>query len=120
MKPKDKCCTIVPYFNIDPNSVQAFKKLGEKFVEKTATEKKCLFYGFSYHEDVAHCREGYQDAEGVLTHLKNVADLLEQAMQISDLTRLEIHGPRDELNKLRGPLADLNPNFFELEIGFRR
>jgi len=68
----------------------------------------------------AHCREGYEDAEGVLAHLENVGSLLEEALTISDLTRLEIHGPERELAKLREPLAALNPEFFTLEFGFRR
>lgn len=34
--------------------------------------------------------------------------------------RLEVHGPEQELAKLREPLAELNPVFFVLEYGFRR
>ena len=37
-----------------------------------------------------------------------------------ELTRLEIHGPEEELAKLREPLAHLKPQFFVLEYGFRR
>ena len=70
--------------------------------------------------DQAHCREGYEDAEGVLTHLDNVGPLLEQALKIADLSRLEIHGPEGELSKLREPLGQLHPQFFVLEYGFRR
>jgi len=33
---------------------------------------------------------------------------------------LEIHGSKEELAKLREPLAELNPQFFILEYGFRR
>jgi hypothetical protein len=66
-----------------------------------------------------HCREGYEDAEGVLFHLDNVGTLLNEALKISDLTRLEIHGPEEELAKLREPLAELNPEYFVLEYGFR-
>lgn len=43
-----------------------------------------------------------------------------QAFKIVALTRLEIHGPEEELTKLRGPLAKLNPHFYTLEYGFRR
>ena len=38
----------------------------------------------------------------------------------SEITRLEVHGPESELDKLREPLAALNPQFFTLEYGFRR
>jgi quinol monooxygenase YgiN len=120
MATQDKCCTIVPYFKVQSGKLEAFKALCERFVEKTNQEPKCLFYGFSFDADQAHCREGYADAEGVLAHLDNVGSLLQEALKISEITRLEIHGPEKELAKLRKPLADLKPQFFTLELGFRR
>jgi len=63
--------------------------------------------------------EGYGDP-GLLAHLDNVGDLLQEALKIADLTRLEVHGPEPELAKLREPLAALKPQFFTLEYGFRR
>jgi hypothetical protein len=52
--------------------------------------------------------------------ITNVSSFLEEALKISDLAHLEIHGPEEELAKLREPRADLNPQFFTLEYGFRR
>lgn len=45
--------------------------------------------------------------------------LLQEALKISEITRLEVHGPAVELEKLRAPLAELRPQFFTLEYGFR-
>lgn len=120
MATQDTCCTIVPYFKIHDGQLDSFKKLCEEFVKLTQTESKCLYYGFSFDGDQAHCREGYEDAEGVLAHLDNVSAILAEALKISDLTRLEIHGPEDEVSKLRQPLAELEPHFFVLEYGFRK
>jgi quinol monooxygenase YgiN len=120
MTTQDKCCTLVPYFKVYSGELDAFKDLCEQFVKKTNEETKCLYYGFSFDGDQVHCREGYADAEGLLAHLENVASILEQALKISDLTRLEVHGPEAELVKLREPLANLKPQFFTLEYGFRR
>ena len=120
MTTQDKCCTIAPYFKVQKGKLEEFKALCEQFVAKTDEEPKCLYYGFSFDEDQVHCREGYQDAEGLLFHLQNVGALLDEALKISDLTRLEIHGPEEELSKLRGPLAELKPQFFILTYGFRR
>ena len=120
MATEDKCVTIVPYFKVSDGKLAAFKTLCEQFVEKTQAEPKALYYGFSFNGDQAHCREGYTDAEGLLTHLENVGALLQEALQIADIIRLEIHGPETELAKLREPLAHLNPQFFALEYGFRR
>lgn len=116
----DSCCTLVPYFKVHEGQLANFREGCEKFVKKTLEEPKCMFYGFSFAGDEAHCREGYEDAEALLGHLENVGALLEEALKIADLTRLEVHGPASELAKLREPMAGLNPKFFTLEIGFRR
>jgi len=120
MATNDTCCTIVPYFKVNAGKLDEFKAIGEKMIEKTLSEAKCLYYGFSFNGDVAHCREGYADADGALVHLGNVDALLKEVLTISDLTRLEVHGPAAELAKLREPLAGLGPEFFTLEYGFRR
>jgi len=120
MSTQDKCCSIVPYFKVADGNLAAFKDLCEQFVTKTKEEAKCLYYGFCFDGEMAHCREGYADAEGLLTHLQNVGALLEEALKMAELARLEIHGPEEELAKLRGPLAHLKPQFFVLEYGFRR
>lgn len=120
MSTPDQCCTIVPYFKFPSDKLAALKDLCEQCVEQTRHEAKCLYYGFSFAGDEAHCREGYADAEGALAHLENIGPLLEQVLQIAQLTRLEVHGPENELSKLREPMAKLNPTFFTLEYGFRR
>ena len=120
MATNDTCVTIVPYFKVSPENLEAFRNLCGQFVTKTETEPKCLFYGFSFYEDQIHCREGYVDADGALAHLDNVGALLDEALKISEIIRLEIHGPESELAKLREPMASLKPQFFVLEYGFRR
>src|ERR1700728_4254179 len=117
MATQDTCCTIVPYFQVSAGNLPAFKKLCEQFVAKTSQEPKCLYYGFSFFGDLVYCREGYQDAEGLLAHLKNVGPLIEESLKIAELSRLEVHGPEQELEKLRKPLAQLNPQYFVLEYG---
>ncbi len=98
MATQDKCCTIVPYFKVQSGKLEAFKALCEQCVEKTNQEPKCLYYGFSFDGDLAHCREGYEDAEGALTHLENVGPLLEEILKISELTRLEIPSTNNQIS----------------------
>ena len=104
-----------PYFKVHPGKLETFTAALPAFVEKTASEEKNLFYGFTIHGEEVFCREGYTDAEGVLAHLDNVGALLAEVMKIADLTRVELHGPPKELDKLRGPLAHLNPVWFVTE-----
>jgi len=116
----DTCCTVVPYFKIHEGQLAAFREGCIEFVAKTRTEPKCMFYGFSFDGDEAHCREGYEDADALLYHLDNVGALLKEALKISDIIRLEVHAPASELERLREPLSGLNPQFFSLDMGFRR
>jgi hypothetical protein len=116
----DTCCTLVPYFEVQDGQLEAFKALGPKFVEKTRTESGCLHYAFSFNGSSAHCREGYVNAETLLAHLENVGALLGEALKIAKLVRLEVHAPSAEVEKLRGPMAALNPQFYALEPGIRR
>lgn len=120
MANKDSCCTLVPYFKVHPGKMTEFRALCEQFVAKTATEPKCVHYAFSFDGDNAHCREGYDDAAGLLAHLDNVGAVLQEALKIADIARLEVHGPAAEIDKLREPLKDLSPQFFSVEMGFRR
>ena len=113
----DTACTLVPYFKVKPGQLAAFKAGVAGFVERTGSEKGCVHYAFSFDGDVAHCREGYDDAAAMLAHLENVGALLAEALKIADITRLEVHGPAAEVEKLRAPLAGLNPQFFMLEPG---
>ena len=116
----DTCCTLVPYFEVPAANLAAFKALGPQFVTRTRNEPGCLHYAFSFNGTTAHCREGYSDAEALLAHLDNVGELLDQALKISKIIRLEVHAPAGEIEKLRIPLAGLNPQFFLLEEGIRR
>ncbi len=116
----DTCCTLAPYFKVHAGKLDEFKAGCPAFVEATQKEEGVLHYGFSFNGDEAHCREGYKDAAGILAHLENVGPLLQEALKIADLTRLEVHAPADQIGLLREPLANLNPVYFTMEFGFRR
>ena len=121
MSHSDKAVTIHPYFKVRDENIQSFKKLAEDLIEITRGEMGCLFYGFTYSEGEAYCREGYKDAESLVSHLDNVSDLIQRLESISELSRLEVHGPQDEIDKLREwpSIKNLNPKYFVLEGGFR-
>jgi hypothetical protein len=116
----DRNVSIHPYFKVSDGKLDKFREFCEQFVSATAKEPKCLYYGFSFNGDEVHCREGYEGAEGLLSHLANVGSLLEGVLKIAEITRLEVHGVEEELAKLREPLTGLNPTYFTLEYGIRR
>ena len=117
----DTCVTIVPYFDVPDSNLEQVKGMLPSFVESTSKEAGNLHYAFSFKGNVCHCREGYDSADALLTHLGNVDARLKELLGLSALTRLEVHGPAAEIDKLRGPLAGLNPEWYVLvEGGIRR
>jgi quinol monooxygenase YgiN len=106
-----------PYFKVHPGQLAAAQALLPQFVAKTSTEPGRVQYEFTISDDVVFCREAYHDASATLAHLDNVGALLGEMLKISELIRLEIHGPAGELEKLKGPLAELKPAWFVFECG---
>jgi hypothetical protein len=104
-----------PYFKAHPGKLDAVKTTLLRFVEKTAMEKDNLFYSFTVNGNEIFCREAYGRAEGLLAHLENVSAPLAEMLKVADLIRAEVHGPADELEKLKAPLAHLNPAWFTIE-----
>ncbi len=112
--------SIHPYFKVHAGQIDAAKALLPQFVEKTQSEPLCVHYEFTINGDVVFCREAYRGAEGALAHLANVGALLGEMLKISDVERLEIHGPAEELEKLKAPLAELKPAWFAYACGLER
>jgi len=116
----DTCCSLAPCFEVQEGQLPAFKALARQLVELARTESGCLHYAFSFNGNIAHCREGYANAEAVLAHLRNVGELVGKLLQTARLTHIDVHAPAEELEKLREPMAALGAQFFVLEPGIRR
>src|SRR6187397_522629 len=103
-----------PYFKVPSDKLPHLRAILPEFAAKTRDETGNLFYEFTINGDEVFCREGYVNAEALLEHLGNVEAMLAQALAMAELIRLEVHGPARELEKLKGPLAHLNPEWFTL------
>ena len=116
----ERAVSLHPYFKVHAGQLDAAKSLLREFVAQTASEEQMLYYEFTLNGDEVFCREAYVGAHGVLAHLTNVGALLDRMLTLSSLTRLEIHGPAEELAKLKGPLGSLKPVWFTYECGVPR
>jgi quinol monooxygenase YgiN len=116
----DTSVSLHPYFKIHPGKIEAFRELCHRFVDRSKPEAGCLYYSFTFSGDLVYCREGYVDAAALLHHADNVGALIQEALTISDVVRMEAHGPEAELEKLHERLAGLNPQYFVLYQGFRK
>ena len=103
-----------PYFKVPADKLPHLKAILPEFLAKSRGETGSLFYEFTINGDEVFCREGYVDAAALLAHLENVGAMLAEALKMADLIRLEVHGPAAELEKLKTPLAHLNPAWFVL------
>jgi quinol monooxygenase YgiN len=116
----DNAVTIHPYFKIQEGQMEACKSFLSQFNEKVVSEDKCLYYNFTFNDDVLCCREAYRDADGVQAHLENCGALLGEFLKVADLMRIELHGPAEELEKLKPTFADFKPDYYTYACGIGR
>lgn len=101
---QDRCCTIVPCFTRTSRfapgssgrsrpcvSVVSHRRVGSRAAFATASASTAILPP----------RAGY--AEALLAHLKYIGPLLQEVVEVRDLGRLELHGPAEDLAKLREP-----------------
>jgi len=115
----DNVVTLAPYFKV--KDLKAFKQIWQQDYGNFAHKKDCVHYAFCFTDDNrAHCREAYPNAEMVLQHLADVDKPLKAVLDgPAELERLEVHGPKIELDKLRNALSPLGCLFYVTEWGNR-
>ena len=91
-----------------------------QFVAAASRESGNLYYDFTLNGDQIFCREAYIGADGLLDHLQNVGAILAEFLKLVDVIRVEVHGSAENLEKLKGPLAGLKPEWFIFECGVNR
>ena len=120
MSDQSNLVSIHPYFKIHEGKVDDVKALLPEFVAKVENEDKAHYYNFTMNGDELFCREGYEGAEGALAHVENVGPELDRLFTLVEIIRIEIHGPAAELEKLKGPFAELNPTWWEYQTGLSK
>ena len=60
------------------------------------------------------------DADALLAHAENVAELFPAALEIAELTRVEIHASVKDIQKLKEPFAELEPEYYTVAYDFSR
>jgi acyl-CoA-binding protein/quinol monooxygenase YgiN len=118
---EDKCVYLVPYWTL--KDAAAFKSAWKSAYNTTVTraaEEKTAHYAFCFEGDTAMCRECYADADALLAHVGNVTPVLEATAAFADILRMELHGPKDQLEKLKPAFEAKGALFFETAWGFRK
>jgi quinol monooxygenase YgiN len=115
-----KVVSIHPYFKVKPGLMTEARKHLSEMVARTSKETANLYYDFTVNGDIIFCREAYAGADALLVHLENVGPVLAEFLKSAEVLRVELHAAADELAKLKGPLAHLNPQYFEFYTGVTR
>merc|ERR1712055_588320 len=118
----DTHITILPEFTVPAAKAAEFKAGFGKFYAATKAGKGaagCLYYGFGTVGNKLVCREGYTNAESALLHGADVKELLEEPIKAvgEGGFKLNVVGPKSELDKLRPKLAPRGAVFWELDAG---
>ncbi len=121
MSTYERSVSINPYFKIKEGQMDGCKQCLATFIDLvTQNEPGCLYFNFTFNGDNMCCREAYVDADAVLAHLANCGEALGEFLKVADLVRIELHGPAEELEKLKPTFADFNPDYFALDCGIGR
>ena len=99
-----------------------FKEIWKAAYDPFAHKDDCVHYSFGFTEDGsrAHCREAYTSAKTALQHLADVDGALKAVLDgPAELERIEVHGPKAEIDQLIEPLTPFGCKFFVCEWGFR-
>ncbi len=116
----DNAVSINPYFTIQEGKMEECKGFLAQFCDLVSkNEEGCLFFNFTFKENIMCCREAYTNAEAVQAHLENCGPALGEMLGsgVAELLRIEVHGPAGELEKLKEAFAAFNPDYYVSECG---
>ena len=105
---------------VHPGKLSAFRALLPRLIESASAEAGCLDYDFTRNGDFLHCREAYLGAEAAPTHIQSVGALIQEALTLPDLQRLEAHGSASELERMQEPLKGMPIEWFVLETALKK
>ena len=117
MNPRTNVVSVHPYFKVHAGKLAEFKAVLPAMIAKVSAEPGTLAYEIGANGDEFMFREAYAGAEGWQTHMVNTDTLVAKLLQASTVTRLEVHGPAAELDKLRAQVAAMNPVWYIRETG---
>lgn len=110
---------VLPYYLV--KDMDAFLEVCNQAVEVMKNEHLCNGFGFCIGANpmgtMAFCRGSFANADGVLSHFHILENILRDGLcKYGELTSLQIHGPSEELDRLRSDpmVQEMNAEFYDL------
>lgn len=116
----DNAITIHPYFKIKEGQMEACKSFLTQFCEKVASEGGASTTTSLSRRMCCSAERPIETPPRCSRIWKTAVRLLGEFGKITEVMRVEVHGPAAELEKLKAGLAGLNPEYFVCECGIGR
>jgi len=116
----DTVVSLTPAVAIKPGKKEEYKKLWQdetEVIKKKAKAEQIVSYGFSFSGESAQVREMYASAVGLQKHFQDVGPKIKQSAELSDMKKLILIGPADELTKLKPTFQGLSAEYYNLVFG---
>jgi quinol monooxygenase YgiN len=112
--------TLIVEHEIKPGRLADFTRLAHELIARTRTEPGAVRYDYHLSEDGRRDVniEVFRDADAVLVHSRNVADLLPSITDAAPIVRLDVIG--DVSAELRAEIAAVATGYFALVDGLDR
>jgi quinol monooxygenase YgiN len=119
---KDTHITILVEFVVQDGKLEEFKAGFSKFYNATKSgggADGCLYYSFGVEGNSVFCREGYTDAAAIAKHGEDIKGMLDEPLKVvgEGGMKLNVVGPKAEIDKLRERLEPRGAVFWELDDG---
>jgi len=116
--PYSSVCSINPTFTVEDWAKA--EPIMKDFVEKTKTEKGCIYYGWCKTGDKLKCREAYVDGAAVNAHLENVGPCIQALLAdgIAKLESIDIQCPEDQVAVVKPGTEALGTAYYQVHSGF--
>eukprot|EP00408_Alexandrium_pacificum_P059738 CAMPEP_0171169034 /NCGR_PEP_ID=MMETSP0790-20130122/8010_1 /TAXON_ID=2925 /ORGANISM="Alexandrium catenella, Strain OF101" /LENGTH=1420 /DNA_ID=CAMNT_0011633877 /DNA_START=80 /DNA_END=4339 /DNA_ORIENTATION=+ len=113
---KDESLMMCPYFSVQPEKMEEFSSKTEAFYKSAVETEDVLFYGADKSDAGVSYRQGYRSASALVSHIEQTKVSMSQVLETSQLDRVEVHGTRKQLMKVKRSTTTIeqtNIEFFE-------
>jgi len=109
----DPIIMMYPYFKVSPEQFEQWKEHCDEFYKAAMETDDLLCYGMAFNDGGVHVRQGYRSAAALLEHLRRADRPMTDALKHSTLQRVEVHGPRRQLAKVKRQMTKVGDCLFQ-------
>jgi len=109
----DQVVVICPYFKVSPEQFGLWKKHCDNFHKAAMEIDGMLYYGMAFNDSGVYIRQGFRTVAALLEDLGRADGSMTEPLKHSALQRVEVHGTRRQLVKVKSKIGCRCSQFFE-------